>query len=153
MKLLNPEWIEWFKPFVNSSPYFSFLGMKLNNLTYGESFLELEVKKNHLQAHGVAHGGVLASLLDATGTLAAVTQIEGLQSATTVELKINFLSSVNKGKLLAHGRCIKLGRTIGVSEVSITNENQKPISHGLVTLMVTPPLEFPGIESIPFKFL
>lgn len=125
----------------------------MNELRYGESFLELELKTNHLQSHGVVHGGVYATLIDAAGTLAAVTQIEGYNSATTVEMKINFLSSAKKGKISTHGRCIKLGKTIGVSEATITNEDQKIIAHGLVTIMIKPPIEFPGMDGIPSKFL
>ena len=153
MKQLNPQWCEWILPIINSSPFFSFLGIKMNELRYGESFLELELKTNHLQSHGVVHGGVFATLIDATGTLAAVTQIEGLHSATTIEMKVNFLSSAKNGKIFAYGRCIKLGRTIGVSEASIKNENQKLIAHGLVTVMIKPPIEFPGMDEIPSKFL
>lgn len=153
LKQLNPQWCEWISPFINSSPFFSFLGITLNELKFGESLLELELKTNHLQSHGVVHGGVFATLVDAAGTLAAVTQIEGNSSATTIEMKINFLSSAKKGKILAYGHCIKLGRTIGVSEASIKNEDQKLLAHGLVTVMIKPPINFPGMDEIPKKFI
>jgi acyl-CoA thioesterase len=153
MKQLNPKWCEWILPLINSSSFFSFLGIQLCEFKYGESFLELELKENHLQMHGVIHGGVSATLIDAAGTLAAVTQIEGLYSATTIEMKINYLSSIKKGKILAHGHCIKLGRTIGVSEASIKDEENKIIAHGLVTVMIRPPIEFQGMDKIPSKFL
>ncbi len=153
MKQLNPQWCEWIIPIINSSPFFSFLGIKLNELKYGESFLELELKKNHLQIHGVVHGGVIATLIDAAGALAAITEIEGSYSLTTLEMKLNYLSSAKKGKISAHGRCIKLGRTIGVSEVSIKNEDKKIVAHGLVTLMTQLPIEFQEIDSIPSKFI
>ena len=153
MKQLNPKWCEGIIPLINSSPFFSFLGIRLYEFRYGESFLELELKQNHLQMHGVIHGGVSATLIDAAGTLAAVTQIEGLYSATTIEMKINYLSSVKKGKIIAHGHCIKLGKTIGVSEATITDNVKKIIAHGIVTVMIRPPIEFQGMDEIPSKFL
>ncbi|MFW9997207.1 MAG: PaaI family thioesterase [Candidatus Odinarchaeota archaeon] len=139
--------------FINSSPFFPFLGMKILELRYGESFLELKLKECHLQSQGVVHGGVLAALLDAAGTLAAVTQIEGFHSAVTVEMKINFLSNVKNGTILGRGRCIKLGRTIGVSEATITTGEQKIVAHGLVTVMIKDPVEFPGMDEVPPKLL
>ena len=153
MRQLNPKWCKWILPFINSSPFFSFLSIKLNEFRYGESFLELEIKENHIQLHGVVHGGVLAALIDAAGTLAVITQIEGLNSATTIEMKLNYLSSVKKGKILAHGHCIKLGKTIGVSEATITDNVKKIIAHGIVTVMIRPPIEFQGMDEIPSKFL
>ncbi|MFX0122732.1 MAG: PaaI family thioesterase [Candidatus Hodarchaeota archaeon] len=128
------------------------MGIKLNEFRYGEAFLELEVKDKHIQLHGVAHGGVLAAMIDAAGALAAVTQIEGPNSATTIEMKINYLSSAKKGKILAHGRCIKLGKTIGVSEATITDTEKKLIAHGIVTVMLTSALVLQQVDGIPPKF-
>ncbi|MFX0014829.1 MAG: PaaI family thioesterase [Promethearchaeota archaeon] len=153
MKQLNPKWCEWILPIINSNPFFSFFGIKLNEFRYGESFLELDIKENHLQLHGVIHGGVSAALIDAAGTLAVVTQIEGLNSATTIDMKVNYLSSAKEGKILAYGHCIKLGNTIGVSEATIRDEEEKIIAHGLVTVMIRPPIDFPGVDQIPPKFL
>jgi len=68
-------------------------------------------------------------------------------------MKINYLSSAKKGIIRAHGRCLKLGRIIGVSEASITNEDQKILAHGIVTVMIRPPIEFPGIDQVPSKFI
>lgn len=152
MKQLNPRWCEWIIPIINSSPFFSLLGIRLNELKFGQSFLELELKKNHLQLHGVVHGGVVATLIDAAGALATITQIDGIYSLTTLEMKLNYLSSAKQGKITAHGRCIKLGRTIGVSEATIRNE-EKIIAHGLITLMTQPPIDFPGMDNIPSKFI
>lgn len=152
VKQLNQKWCEWILPLINSSPFFSFMGIKLNEFRYGEAFLELEIKENYIQLHGVVHGGVLAAMIDAAGALAAVTLIEGPSSATTIEMKINYLSSAKKGKLIAHGHCIKLGKTIGVSEATISDANKKIIAHGIVTIMLTPALTLQEGEGIPPKF-
>ena len=62
------------------------------------------------------------------------------------------LSSAKKGKLIAHGHCIKLGKTIGVSEATITDTNKKIIAHGIVTIMLTPALVLQEGNEIPPKF-
>jgi uncharacterized protein (TIGR00369 family) len=153
VKQLNTKWCEWILPLINSSPFFNYLGIKLNEFRFGDAFLELEIKKEHIQLHGVVHGGVLAAMIDAAGALAAVTQIEGENSATTIEMKINYLSSAKNGKLFAHGHCIKLGKTIGVSEATITDSNNKIIAHGIVTIMLTPAIVFQETDEIPPKFV
>ncbi len=153
MPSLNPEWVEFVKPFINSSPFFKLLNMKIIDLKYGESFLEVDLERKHLQAYGNVHGGVYSSLIDATGWWAAFTQVEGNNNAFTIEMKLNYVASAKSGKFLAHGRCIKLGKTIGLAEATITDESGKILAHGTVTTMITPPFEYPGVEKVPPKIL
>ncbi|MFX0070197.1 MAG: PaaI family thioesterase [Candidatus Hermodarchaeota archaeon] len=153
MKKLNPKWLGFALPFINSSPYFKDQNMKLIDLKYGESFLEIDVKRKHLQNYGMVHGGVYAALIDGTGFFAVFSQVDGKNSAATIEMKINYLSSIRSGKIFAHGRCIKLTKNIGLAEATIKNEEGKLLAHGTVTVMVKPPLSFPGQENLPPKFL
>ena len=57
MKILNPEYIKFVLPFINFSPFFKLLNMKLIGLSYGESHLEINIEKKHLQAYQSVHGG------------------------------------------------------------------------------------------------
>jgi hypothetical protein len=40
---------------------------------------------------------------------------------TTVEIKVNFLAPTQKGKLVAKGRCIRLGKTLALGDAEIRN--------------------------------
>lgn len=153
MKVLNPDWIAFVLPFINNSPYFKHENMKIVDLKYGESFLEIEVERKHLQAYGMVHGGVYGALIDAAGWWAVYTQVEGNLNTFTAEMKLNYLSSANRGRFLAHGRCIKLGKTLGLADASIKNEDGKLLAHGTVTVMVGPPFEYPGVDKVPPKHL
>ena len=153
MKQLNPKWVGFALPVINNSPFFKNQNMKIVDLKYGESFLEIEIKRKHLQPYGMVHGGVYAALADGTGFFAVYSQVEGNNSATTIEMKINYLSSVRSGKLLAYGHCIKLTKSIGLAEASIKDEEDNLLAHGTVTVMVKPPLSFPGLENLPPKFI
>ena len=153
MKHLNPKWVDLALAVINNSPYFRNQNMKLIDLKYGESFVEVDLKRKHLQSYGMVHGGVYAALIDGTGFFAVFSQVEGNNSAATIEMKINYLSSIRSGKLSAHGRCINLGKSIGLAEVAIKNEEGTLLAHGTVTVMVKPPISFPGIESLPPKFI
>jgi len=153
MKQLNPKWVDLALAVINNSPFFRNQNMKLIDLKFGESFLELEVKRKHLQPYGMVHGGVYAALVDGTGFFAVYSQIEDNNSAATIEMKINYLSSIKSGKLQAYGRCIKLTKSIGLAEATINDEEGNLLAHGTVTVMVKPPLSFPGLENLPPKFI
>lgn len=153
MKHLNPKWVGFALAVINNSPFFRNQNMKVIDLKYGESFLEVEIKRKHLQSYGMVHGGVYAALVDGTGFFAVFSQVAGDNSAATVEMKINYLSSIRSGKLLAYGRCIKLTKSIGLAEATIKNEEGNLLAHGTVTVMVKPPLSLPGLENLPPKFI
>jgi len=152
MKQLNPKWVDFVKSVVNGNGYFKNQKMKIVDLKYGESFVEIELDRKHLQGYGYVHGGVYSALIDSAGFFSVYTRVEGDDSAATIEMKVNYLSSVKSGKLLAYARCITLGKSIGLAEVSIKNEEDKLLAHGTVTVMVKPPLKNLAAANLPAKF-
>ena len=152
MKQLNPKWVDFIKSVVNGSGYFKNQKMKIVDLKYGESFVEIELDRKHLQGYGYVHGGVYSALIDSAGFFCVYTRVEGDDSAATIEMKVNYLSSVKSGKLLAYARCITLGKSIGLAEVSIKNEEDKLLALGTMTVMVKPPLKNLAVAMLPPKF-
>jgi uncharacterized protein (TIGR00369 family) len=57
------------------------------------------------------------------------------ESFTTLEMKINFLKPVWKAHLRAVGRVVKQGRTIGLVECNITDEQQSLVARASSTCM------------------
>jgi hypothetical protein len=55
-----------------------------------------------------------------------------------VDLKLNYLEPVARGRLIAEGRSIRSGRTIRYTEATIRTEEGALIAHGTSTLMVLP---------------
>ena len=149
---LNPKWVDFIKTVVNGSGYFKNQKMKIVDLKYGESFIDVELDRKHLQGYGYVHGGVYSALIDSAGFFAVYSRVEGDDSAATIEMKVNYLSSVKSGKLLAHARVINLGKSIGLAEVTIKNEENKLLAHGTVTVMVKPPLKSLAAAKLPPKF-
>lgn len=153
MRRLNPEYIETVKKIVNGSPYFTLLSMELKGLDKGRSHLEIKVDKKHLQPYGMVHGGVFASILDASAFWAMYTEIEEGQDLTTVELKINYLAPASDGFLIAQGRTIKIGRTLCLGDATIKNREGKVLAHGTETAMIIKGLNFQGGDIMPPKFI
>jgi len=146
---LNPQYVESVAKVVNKSPYFSLLSMEIKDLQWGMSLLEIQLAEKHLQPFGFVHGGVIASIMDAATFWAVFPQIEKGLGLTTVEIKVNFLAPTQKGKLVAKGRCIRLGKTLALGDAEIRNQEGGLVAHGTATMMVMANLKIPGQEDLP----
>jgi uncharacterized protein (TIGR00369 family) len=148
---LNPKYKEAISNIVNQSPYFSLLSMKIKDLEWGTSVLELELEEKHLQPFGYVHGGAIASVMDAATFWAVFPQVKDGMGLTTVEMKVNFLAPVQKGKLVVKGRCIKIGKTLALGDAYIHDAKGNLIAHGTATMMIVPDLKVEGQENLPPK--
>jgi len=150
---LNPRYTEAISNVVNQSPYFSLLSMKIKDLEWGSSVLEVGLEEKHLQPFGYVHGGAIASVMDAATFWAVFPQVKDGMGLTTVEIKVNFLAPVRKGKLVAKGRCIKIGKTLALGDATIHDANGNILGHGTATMMIVPGLKVEGQEDLPPKLI
>ncbi|MFH1629862.1 MAG: PaaI family thioesterase [Pseudomonadota bacterium] len=153
MKKLNPDNVSAIADRVNSSPYFSLLSMGIVSLEPGRSVLKIDVQEKHLQPYGMVHGGVYSSLIDAACFWAAYTEIEEDLGLTTVEMKLNYLAPASSGVFIAKGTVVKAGKTLCLSEATITDQEERLLAHGTATMMVLPSLQIKGQSELPPKFL
>jgi uncharacterized protein (TIGR00369 family) len=84
---------------------------------------------------GTLHGGILCDVADAAMGIAYNSTLEDDESFTTLELKINFLRPVRTEKLRAVGKIVKRGKTIGLVECDVTNEEGALIARCSSTCM------------------
>jgi uncharacterized protein (TIGR00369 family) len=150
---LNPKYVEVISEVVNQSPYFVLLSMKITNLEWGSAVLEIDLEEKHLQPFGYVHGGAIASVMDAAAFWAVFPQVKDGMGLTTVEIKVNYLAPVQKGKLIAKGRCIKIGKTLALGDVFITSSEGNLVAHGTATMMIVPDLKVEGQENLPPKLI
>ena len=154
MKKPNPEYIKRMNEVVNSCPYFDLLSMKLVDIGVGYSTLEIELANKHLQPFGVVHGGVFASIIDAATFWSVYYDIEDPNvGITTVDLKLNYLAPAISGKLIASGRQIKVGRTLGYAEANVADQQGKVLAHGTSTLIILPGKAIKTDPPLPPKFI
>ena len=148
---LNPKYTKAISTLVNRSPYFSLISMKIKELEWGTSVLEVELEEKHLQPFGYVHGGAIASVMDAATFWAVFPHVKEGMGLTTVEIKVNFLAPVKEGKLVAKGRCIKIGKTLALGDATIYDGNGNLLGHGTATMMIVPDLKVEGQEKLPPK--
>jgi acyl-CoA thioesterase len=113
----------------SSSPWYKLIGMK-PRIVNGEVVVELDLdEEKHLQALGTVHGGVIASVLDATIALNIIKRLvesEGgsVRVAVTSQLNVHYLRPVSKGRVVGVGRPIYIGSKIavGYGEARVEND-------------------------------
>ncbi len=154
MKKPNPEYIKRINEIVNRCPYFELLSMKLQDMGIGYSVLEINLAKKHLQPYGMVHGGVFASIIDAAAFWSVYFGIEDPAAGLiTVDLKLNYLAPAVSGKLIARGRQIKVGGTLGYAEAQVTDATGEVLTHGTSTVLILPGKAIKADPPLPAKFI
>jgi len=100
-------------------PFVDHLGVKLAEWGNGGSLLLMELRPEHRNSQGVAHGGVVMTLLDVAMARAATSQ-PGAPSTTvvTVEMSTRFVRPA-RGPLVAEGSVLHAGGSLCTCEASL----------------------------------
>jgi uncharacterized protein (TIGR00369 family) len=117
------------------APIARLLGFRLVSAHDGEAVFEMDVDERYWNPMGTLHGGVLCDIADAAMGFAYVTRIEEGETFTTIELKINYLRPVWRARLRASARIVKKGRTVGLVECDVTDEQQRLVARASCTCM------------------
>jgi acyl-CoA thioesterase len=104
-----------------------FLNIKINHLAEGYVRIQMQIAENHLNFHGVAHGGAIFSLADQAFALAS--NSHGI-TAVAIQMNINYHRPSKVGDLLeAEAQQIHFGKRIAVYQINVKNqENNKLIA-------------------------
>jgi uncharacterized protein (TIGR00369 family) len=111
------------------------IGFELVRMEGGESEMTMVAEERHSNPMGTLHGGILCDLADAAMGTAWFSTLEPGETFTTLELKINFLRPFWTGKLVARGRVVSRGRTVGMTECDVFDEQERLIARASGTCM------------------
>ena len=117
------------------APLTQLLGIELVSAEQGAARIEYNISERHANTMGTVHGGLLCILADTAMGVAFFTLLEDQESLTTLELKINYLKPIWKGKLIATAKVVKRGRITGLVECDIMDENDQLIARSSSTFM------------------
>jgi uncharacterized protein (TIGR00369 family) len=117
----------------------SFIGFRLLEVNEGRSLLEFEAQPRHWNPQGTLHGGIMCDVADAAMGIAYASTLPDEVSFTTIELKINFLRPVKTGLLRATGHVVKAGRTIGLTECDLVDDQDRLVARASSTCMTLRP--------------
>lgn len=113
-------------------------GFVLTKVGTGHVVIEMPVDQRHKQTHGVVHGGVLAALADTAGGLATYMACPPGKRVATIEMKINYLEAVARGRVSAEARVVRLGAHIAVVDCDVRDETRRLVGKALMTFFVAP---------------
>ena len=111
------------------------IGFRPVSVQPGEAVFELDAGPQHANPMGTLHGGVLCDLADAAMGMAHASTLGEGETFTTLELKINFLKPVWSGRLTATSRVVKHGRTIGLVECDVRDDDGHLVARASSTCM------------------
>jgi uncharacterized protein (TIGR00369 family) len=94
-------------------------------------------------SNGLITGGALAILADIAFGISVETQLSAATPYTTAELSLSFLRPARpNGTLSAGGQAIHVGRSVGLSEAFVIEEDSdRLIAHGTSRLTIFPPID------------
>ena len=116
-------------------PVAELIGIDLVEAGGGECTMRLEAGEQHSNPMGTIHGGIICDLADAAMGMSFFSTLEEGETFTTLELKINYLRPFWTGTLLAHGKVVSRGKTVGLTECRVVDERERLIAHATSTVM------------------
>jgi acyl-CoA thioesterase len=121
------------RAFLASIPFNSLLGIQISREHKDGVTLYCKVKKELLNSNGVLHGGVSASIADAAVGVAIQHHFKGTRSISTVEMKVNYFRPVAAGTLYARAHLLRIGSTLCIGRVDLTDNKKNLTGVALVT--------------------
>lgn len=74
------------------------------------------------------HGGIVAALIDITGHASIAAKLH--HSVATIDLRVDYLRLAGGTELRAVGTVVKVGRTIGIVDIRMTDDKDKTVAIG-----------------------
>jgi uncharacterized protein (TIGR00369 family) len=119
-------------------PFNKLVGIRLVRVHKDGVTIACKLRPDLLNAAGVLHGGVTATVADTAMGIAVTMQL-GRIAATTVEMKLNYLRPVASGTVTARARILRMGSTLCIGRVDLFNDSKEQVGAALVTYMLLKP--------------
>ncbi len=122
-------------------PIARLLGMQIVTVDPGAVTFTLEPHESHYNPIGVAHGGVLCTILDTVTGCAVHSTLEPGWGYTSVDLNVSYLRAfgLESGTLTVTGRVVKGGRRVAFASAEATDAAGALVATATSSLLVIPP--------------
>jgi 1,4-dihydroxy-2-naphthoyl-CoA hydrolase len=119
------------------------LGVEVLEATAERVVMRLAVDWRVHQPYGLLHGGVSALLAESAASFGGALAAEPGKSVVGIELNASHLRGLRDGHLTAVATPVRVGRTVQVWAISLTDDDERPICAARCTLAVidAPPPE------------
>jgi len=121
------------RAFLARVPFNELLGIELHRTHPDGATIRCPLRENLMNGAEVLHGGVTATLADVAVAVAIHHRFGGTRRITTVELKINYFRPVSEGILFARATLLRVGGTLCVGRVDLTDARKRAVGVAIVT--------------------
>ncbi|HQU86012.1 MAG TPA: PaaI family thioesterase [Pyrinomonadaceae bacterium] len=101
------------------------IGMKLIEMKHEEATIQIEMRDELRQPHGLLHGGVTATLIDTAMAFAVITCLEKDEKASTVDLTVHYLRPHLEGAFSCTAKIVRAGKRLLTVSADVFNEQGK----------------------------
>jgi 1,4-dihydroxy-2-naphthoyl-CoA hydrolase len=112
------------------------LGIELVEISKDKVVLALPIEERVHQPYGILHGGVSALLAESAASMGGALNVPDDKAVVGIELNASHLRSASSGTLLATATPIRIGRTIQVWNIELTDESGREICSARCSLAV-----------------
>ena len=113
------------------------LGIKITD--YGNNYIcgKMPVDHRTKQPYGLLHGGASVAFAETLGSIGAGMQIDyNNQSVVGVEINASHIKSIKKGWVYGRAQPLRVGKTIQVWDINITDKDDNFICASRLTLAI-----------------
>lgn len=135
----NPEELK--QRLLDSNEFISDNEIKILEFSDDHAKLEMKIDKAVLNGHGIVHGGIIFAMAD--NAAAAATFTKG-RLCVTLNSTIHFIRPVVGEKMIVEADAIFAGRTTGVYDVKVTNDQGTLCAKASFTMYFVPENLFAG---------
>ena len=116
------------RPDPGVGPIAALLGIRRVSMDGGRSVFEVTIGPDHMNPHGVVHGGVVYTLADFAMGGALTSTLDAGERCATLELKINYLAAARGGELRAEASVVSRSRRVAVMEARVYDDTARLIA-------------------------
>ncbi len=102
------------------SPFLGLVGLRVEEMKDGHVRITLPLRGELLNSMGVAHGGVIATLIDGAAGAAAYSTLEQGKTSVTSDLNISYLKNVSCDVLTCEAEVYHRGSSILRADAIVT---------------------------------
>lgn len=120
---------------IQPPPAAKLIGYRLLEIEPGRTVFGLEPAEYHFNPFTTVHGGIVSTLLDTTMISTILSTLAIGFGCSTLELKVNFVRPIRikTGLIRCEGRIIHMGKTIGIAEGRVTDQEERLYAYGVCT--------------------
>lgn len=131
-----PDLLDRLRGRFTRSPLLSLINFEIVSVKWDEAVLAADFRPEYDNGGGAIHGGILSMLADTAVACALSTNFDGKMGFATANLNIHFLRRA-KSRITAHARIIKVGATVCVGYVEITDSAGELVSTATCDFVLT----------------